>query len=269
MIRPISGWCAATFFCALIWWTAPALHAQTPPPASQADGTGESTVHLRRVAVGLHARFFPMRSMSIMGSNETMSTSYVSNQAYDFDYNTGSTSPFYSGGATVEYTLGPRTSFVVEGLFSQLRFTQNIDAYWGVDNPETATDDRTHQSGVQSTNARLWDLPLMVRHKGVRSSGLLSHLFVAGGATDRFISNIRTTTDTTLNGTTTTTRTPLGASKKNLLGVVVGVGFQFIDDFGIRITPEVRYTRWAGRTFDSNSAMSPANQLEVGISISH
>lgn len=213
MSRPIRGCWAATFFSALISVATPALYGQTSPPASQppdsqGGGTGENTVRLRRVAVGLHARFFPMRSMSVMGSNETRSTSFVNNQNYDFDYNTGSQSPIYGGGVTVEYAVGPRTSLVVEGLFNQLRFTQNIDAFWGVDNPETATDDRTHQSGAQKTDARLWDVPLMVRHKGVRSTGFLSHMFVAAGVTDRFVSSIRTTTDTTLNGTTTTARTP-------------------------------------------------------------
>jgi hypothetical protein len=269
MIRPISGWCAATLFCSLIPLAAPDLDGQTPPPASQSDQGAENTVKLKRLAVGLHARLFPLRPDSTMGRGQAMSTSVVSNVTYDFDYNTGSRTPFYGGGVTLEYTMGPRTSLVMEGLFNQLRFAQNIDAYWGVDNPETATDDRTHQSAVQTTSARLWDVPLMVRHKGVRSSGFLSHMFVAAGVTDRFVSNIGTTTDTTLNGTTTTARTALSASKKNLLGVVVGAGFQFIDDFGIRVTPEIRYTRWAGRTFASDSVQSPTNQFEVGISISH
>ncbi len=268
MIRRISGWCAATLFCALIPLAAPDLDGQTPP-APRSDQGAENTVKLRRLAVGVHARIFLLRPFGPMGSDQTMSTSVVSGVPYDFDYNTGSKSYFYGGGLTLEYTLGPRTTFVAEGLFNQLRFTQNIDAYWGVVNPETATDDRTHQSSVQSTNARLWDAPVMVRYKGVGSSGFLSHMFVAAGATDRFVSNIRTTTNTTLNGTTTTDRTPLAASKKNLLGAVVGVGFQFIDDFGIRVTPEVRYTRWAGKTFASDSAQSPTNQIEVGISISH
>jgi hypothetical protein len=43
------------------------------------------------------------------------------------------------------------------------------------------------------------------------------------------------------------------------------MGFRFVDEFNIKVTPEVRYTRWNGETFNSSSTHSPRNQLEVGI----
>jgi hypothetical protein len=47
------------------------------------------------------------------------------------------------------------------------------------------------------------------------------------------------------------------------VGVTGGIGFQMIDDFGIRAIPEVRFTRWFNRPFDSVNGRSRANQVEV------
>ncbi len=41
----------------------------------------------------------------------------------------------------------------------------------------------------------------------------------------------------------------------------------FIDDMKIRFIPEVRYTRWMGRTFDTLSTQSRVDQIEGTISI--
>ena len=57
-------------------------------------------------------------------------------------------------------------------------------------------------------------------------------------------------------------------AKRLLIGATVGAGFRFIDEFNIKVTPEIRYTRWNGTTFNQDSTRSPRNQLEVGIGFS-
>ena len=49
----------------------------------------------------------------------------------------------------------------------------------------------------------------------------------------------------------------------NVLGFTAGIGGQFIDDFGIRAIPEVRYTRWMGYPFDSVHGKTRKNQIEI------
>jgi hypothetical protein len=48
---------------------------------------------------------------------------------------------------------------------------------------------------------------------------------------------------------------------------VAGMGLRLVDDFNIKLSPELRYTRWMGATFDSESTRSRRNQLEVGIAL--
>jgi hypothetical protein len=265
MKRPIGGACAATFLCALLSLLAPNLHGQAQAPAP--GDTAEGQPRLGRIAAGIRVRVFPDRSLGTMGNNHAMSTLFVASIPYDSAFDTSSSSPRYGGGGALEFTLGPKTSLEAEFLFGQLRYTQNSVTYWGSYNPESGSDTRSTKSVVEATNARLWDVPLMIRHKGMRPSGLFSHLFVAGGATAREVSNVRTTTNTTLSGTTTTSRTTAPVAKRTIVGATVGLGFQFVDDFGIRVTPEIRYTRWLKGTFATQSAISAKDQLEIGLSI--
>ena len=269
MKRSTGGQCAAALLCAFIPLIAPALSGQTPPPpaASKADEAAESASKPKRAALGLRMRTMPLRSYSVMADSHSMNTTYIGKTPYDVSFDTTSSSPFWGGGVALELVAGRRTFFTAEFLFDQLRYAKAANTYWGVDNPETATDERSHTGVNETTTARLWDLPLMLHYR-VGSSGILSHLYVAGGATAREITNIRTTNNLTdTGGNVTTNQNRALPSKRSLLGAVVGIGFRFVDDFNFKVTPEIRYTRWAGATFDSDSTQSPRNQLEVGIGI--
>jgi hypothetical protein len=106
----------------------------------------------------------------------------------------------------------------------------------------------------------------MAHYRGLRSSGPLSWVYVAAGATLRTVTNLRSSTTITYADSTTSTSTaPAPLSRRNVLGAVIGIGFRIVDDFNIKTTPEIRYTRWSGSTFGSDSTLSPRNQLEVGI----
>jgi hypothetical protein len=50
-------------------------------------------------------------------------------------------------------------------------------------------------------------------------------------------------------------------------GAVVGAGIQFVDEFGIRVVPEVRYTRWFEPVFENLTTRTKDNQLEAAISL--
>ena len=149
---------------------------------------------------------------------------------------------------------------------TRLRYTKVTSIASGTDDPTTTADERTHIFRNEDTRAILWDVPVMVHYRGLSSTGPLSRMYVAAGATGRTIANISTTTVTTFADlSTTTSKAVAQTSKRNLLGAVAGIGFRIVDDFNINWTPEIRYTRWAGSTFGSDSTVSPRNQLEVSL----
>ncbi len=51
---------------------------------------------------------------------------------------------------------------------------------------------------------------------------------------------------------------------RSAIGMVVGAGIQFVDEFGIHVVPEVRYTRWVNPIFDNLTTKTQTNQVEAG-----
>ena len=125
--------------------------------------------------------------------------------------------------------------------------TESLDEYWGTDDPNTSNDERSHLNAKESTKARLFDLPVLL-HRNLGTSGFLSHVYLSAGATARNVSAVRTTNNiTNADGTLANNQIQAPISKRTLIGGTVGIGFRFIDEFNIKVTPEVRYTRWNAR----------------------
>jgi hypothetical protein len=121
------------------------------------------------------------------------------------------------------------------------------------------------------TNATYWDVPLLLEYKQRR------RWYYEGGGALRHVSDLRSwrfqrassAVTTTSSGAVTTTNTDTccnesaAAARHNIEGVVVGAGIHFVDAFGIKVTPEFRYTRWLGNTFAEGPVRSNRNQIEV------
>jgi hypothetical protein len=258
----------------LLALTVPGLHGQATgageknPPAPVAAAEKTSDAPPRKLAIGLRVRTTPVRSFGVMDNGQSMSTTTVSKTKYDWKYSTTSHSFVLGGGLALDMPLSRRTVLTAEVLFNRLRYTKVTDTYWGTDDPNTSADERSHTKTTEDTKARLFDLPVLL-HRNLRSSGLLSHLYLAGGATARLASTVRTTNNiTNADATTANNQTTAQVAKRLLIGATVGAGFRFIDEFNIKVTPEIRYTRWNGMTFAQDSTRSPRNQLEVGIGFS-
>ena len=91
-----------------------------------------------------------------------------------------------------------------------------------------------------------------------------------GGGALRRISNIKSSIDTTVDSGTRSccVTIPITPARRSIHGFVGGLGAQFIDPFGIRVIPEVRYTRWQGKILDNLSTGVQVNQVEAMVTIS-
>ncbi|MCX6631657.1 MAG: outer membrane beta-barrel protein, partial [Candidatus Solibacter sp.] len=216
----------------------------------------------------LRVRTLPLRPLSVMDNGRSLSSTTVSKVNYDWNYSTTSHSFPLGGGLSVEAALSRRTFLTVDVIFTRLRYTKTTDTYSGTDDPTTAADERSHRSATEDTKARVFDLPVLV-HRNLRSSGFLSHFYLAGGPSARLVSSVRTTNNITdADGTKANNQIAAPVAKRTLIGATVGAGFRLVDEFNIKVTPEIRYTRWNGMSFAQDSTRSPRNQLEVGIGFS-
>lgn len=258
MKRPYSGRWAGVFCCALLVWSAPGLLAQS---SGEEDSTGP-----KRFSFGLRLRAFPLPSAGVMDETRGMATFTSSGAVTDRHSTVTSDSAYLGGGPVFEFGLGRKTTIRAEVLYTRLGYENVVDLFSGTDDPSTGHDERSHATSTESTRARLWDFPVMLHYRGFRDSGMLSRMFLAGGVALRNVSRIRTDTKITeADSTTSSNSFAARPDNRNLLGGVVGLGFRFIDDVRINVTPEVRFTRWTGGTFLG----SPKNQLEFGIGITY
>ena len=120
----------------------------------------------------------------------------------------------------------------------------------------------------ESTHARYWTVPVLARYGTLPARVASAQVFIGGGVAFRKISNIRTTTVVVApDGNSSADYTPRTAQKLSTFGAVATAGFRVKDEFGIRITPEVRYTRWFSDLFSSWPGKQRRNELEVLIGL--
>ena len=127
----------------------------------------------------------------------------------------------------------------------------------------------TTTSTHEDTRARLIDIPFLVRYYGTGKRPTSPRWFLEAGGTWRLANQIRTSIDSTdaSGNVTCCTTTPAVPKHRSGIGMVVGAGMQFVDEFGIHVVPEVRYTRWLDSTFENLSTTTDRNQVEADISL--
>jgi len=219
-------------------------------------------------------RFSGGATLSVLGlSLIPGATSTVNNSAsVSTAYTTVGASQRIGYGATAQVAVTDHFAIAVGGLLRRLgyQFTTTVTTTTntvtnGVVNP-TSTSTSTHED----TRARLIDIPAVVRYYGRGRHEPGPRWFVEGGGAYRTAGSIRTSISSTdvNNVLSCCTDTPARPAHGNSRGFVGGAGLQLIDTFGIRVVPEVRYTRWMNPIFQSLTTATARNEVAAGVSIS-
>jgi hypothetical protein len=247
--------------CLIVLSCAAGLRAQDPPaqpagnlPAQKDTSSAEkSSGFVRRFSVGGTLNFLPVSLMSGGTSTQTLTSPAVT-----IDSNGSSQSNWFSGGAAVQVALTGRLAITSNLLI--LRPGYEIES--------TATQDTVTTTRTEQTRATYWEVPVLLRRFSIDRDQPGFRWFYEGGGSVRWVSNIKTQVETTSHGTTTCCDAPPAASAhRTIAGATLGAGLYLLDEFGVRIVPEIRYTRWFQRTFAAPTASSQLNQVEVMVSI--
>lgn len=173
-------------------------------------------------------------------------------------------------GFTVQGAVSERVA-VNAGAFIRpnIGYTRFSDIFEGTDNQATEEDERTHISRREETRFRYYDFPVTLRYYGKDRHDPGPRWFVEVGGALRRVARVRTSIsqqvdDKDLECCITTPTTP---ARRTIRGLVAGFGVQVIDPVGVRVVPQVRFTRWAADTFEQPSTRTQRNQLEAMISL--
>ncbi|HUA22401.1 MAG TPA: hypothetical protein VMB25_26830 [Bryobacteraceae bacterium] len=235
------------------------------PSSSSSSSSAPPAPSERRITGGATLTFLGLPMIG--GSTTTVNnTSEISTQ-----YQTSGASERLGYGLTVQGRITEHFYVDVSALLQHIGYqltttvaTTTTQVLNGTTYPSTTTTS-THED----TRARVIDIPLLVRYYGTPKRPRSPRWFVELGGAWRTANNIRTSIDSTdVNGNLTCcTFTPAVPQHRSTIGEVAGAGITFTDEFGIKVTPEVRYTRWIDEIFDNQSTRTSRNQLEAGISL--
>jgi hypothetical protein len=237
------------------------LHAETPPAkagtsSSSSAGT-EAGEFVRRISAGGTLSFLPINLMTGGNTTQDLTDATITTSG-------SSHSNWFGGGVVVQYAFKERWAVVANFLIRRP----------GYQITTTGTNDSATTTTTEQTRATYWDVPLLVRHYNIGRHHKGFRWFYEGGLAARWTVNVNTqiqtvATDSSTSDTTTTCcdAAPAVPAHKLVGGAVAGAGFQLVDDFGIRVVPEFRYTRWLQPSFSMPTASSNLNQIEVLLSV--
>ncbi len=238
--------------------------AQAPKPADPQpeEEILQTTAYVRRFSIGV--------SLNVLGL-APMKEASTSQQVSDILQVNSTTQPKGNRlgyGAFVQLRATPRFAVNINGVLRRIKWEGTVDTFEGVDRPTTIQDDRRQTSIDEKTKARYFDIYATLRRYSRDHDEEGHRWFWELGPAFRQVNQI-TTELTTRRGNErnccdVTPRVPANKWSK---GFSAGFGGQFRDDFGITVTPQVRYTRWLDRPFDSLSIRTMLNQVEGMVSI--
>jgi hypothetical protein len=219
---------------------------------------------VRRVSVGA--------TLSVLGLSPigTNSSTVANSSTISTEYDTTNNSRRIGYGLTGQVAVTDHFAVAIGAYLRRIGYQMTTTISTTTTTVSTGTTTAS-SSTQESTHARILDFPVLVRYYGIDRHTPGPRWFAEGGAALREVSGRVSTsisaTDTS-GATTCCNTTPAKPANHNSRGFVGGAGVQLIDPFGIRVVPEVRYTRWVEATFDAFSTRSQRNQVEAGITLS-
>jgi hypothetical protein len=178
-------------------------------------------------------------------------------------------------GFTFHVHLFKKFSLSADAIHRSVGYNASTGIAGGTITAPTTTTVITNYT-YEITNATFWDFPILVeyqtRHRWYYEGGA-AYRRVADIMSWRFFRNsvAVTTTSTasvaTTNNDTCCNETPASAAHNGIVGIVAGIGMHVREPLGLKVTPEIRFTRWLENTFSSGAVHSSYNQAEVLIGI--
>lgn len=248
----------ALLVCAVTLFGARVQAQDAQPPADELERL-EEKAYVRKLSLGVSLNFTPFNLMGKQSATEKIEAA----TPIEINATADPKSNRVGYGVTAQFALSNRWAVAVAPTIRTFAFHGFLERFEGIDNSSTFLDERAKYQINEDTTARYLDIPVLARIYNISRFDSGNRWFFEFGPQMRKVSRVRMARDTVPpKGDRFQDSIPL-PFKPNTFGFTAGIGGQFIDDFGIRAIPEVRFTRWMGRPFDSVHGKTRVNQVEV------
>ena len=217
----------------------------------------------RKFNFGIRVDYIPFRMF-----NTSTATASTLKPIADYTYTGSTKSPKFAFGPIFEMRLSKHLSIGAELSFHHAAYTQLTQIRSGKKDPNAGTDNRLLATITENTKATYWDVPILVRYRGLRDSGLFKRFYPLAGITYRHVGNVKTSNEfINADASTDYNEKPAAVAHSSQIGFTGGIGYRFVDELGIKIIPEIRFTRWMNHTLEGLSYGSSPNQAQAGLGI--
>lgn len=251
------------------------LFGQTNPDSSASDSSStpapkrakyKEESYVRRFSIGITGSI--MGLSPIRKNSDDVTTNVNTATTLEVAHNTTGKSQRFGYGLTGQVAVSDHFAINVAAIIRKAGYT--------LDTTQTTTTTKglsitsSTISSHEDTRARFYDFPITVRYYNKNRHDPGPRVFVEAGGAIRKVSHIATaTTNTAADGTLTCcTTNPNPTAHSTAKGVVGGFGVFLIDPVGVRVIPEIRYTRWMNDIFNAYTTRMQRNQVEAIISFS-
>jgi len=169
------------------------------------------------------------------------------------------------GGLTMQIAVGDRYALTVDALRRKVGYYLTTTTYVGTDNTSTAADERTATGLKENTRASSWEMPMLLRRYNIGRFEEGPRWFWEAGVSIRRTGGVKTFIEE--DNEECCLQTPAALAHRYTPGLTVGAGGQWVDDYGVKILPEFRYTYWTNRPFAAEPARSRGHQIEILIGV--
>ena len=234
--------------------TAPAKTAPATPETQE-----EKTPFVRRFSIGGRLSFSALGGVSGGDHERNLTAGPTLIQS-----TSEGKSVLAGGGVAVQFAVRDRYAVSLDLFRRKVGYHLTTTTYVGTDNASTATDERTGSTTSEQTRASSWEIPILIRRYNIGRFEEGPRWFWEAGPSIRRTGGVVTFTET---GDECCLQAPPKLAGRYSPGITIGVGGQLADDYGVKIVPEIRYTRWLNRPFGTIPARSQAHQLEILIGV--
>jgi len=168
-------------------------------------------------------------------------------------------------GPSLVFRFSDKWALGVDAMYRNTGYDQFIKSETSPD-----TGDRVLLSYTnERTRATFWDVPVLLRYTRSQQRGWKPRMTGMIGLSGRFTTGIESYRENVDSKYfVTQTSDPVKPANKLVPGATAGVGIEWKDEIGVRVSVEGRYTRWQKDAFRNGPTVTSRNTVEVLLGLS-
>ena len=219
----------------------------------------------RKFEVGFRAGYMPLNLMR----NADATTSYSSfTPPLEVKATSKSAAKPVTVGPSLVFRINNTWGVGVDAMYKNAGYdafvlTQTIVA------EDDSTDPVLYGYTNERTRATFWDVPVLLRYTRYQQKGWKPRTTGMLGVSTRFATGIESyREDVNKSANVYQTSQPITPAYRTSPGATVGLGVEWKDEIGVKVSIEGRYTRWQRDVFKNGPTSSTRNMVEVMVGFS-